>query len=405
MLHRFFCLLQLLLILFFTTGKDTDEESESGTKWMLDQCAASFMQARVHAFDVLIRMEDLADRTFDQRMLFYGSTNNDRENAEFYLAVARSIDNKDVMESISLELERRKLIGVWRTQRQDEEVNILEEFQRHLIPSNVVKQNRKRYSNDKRRRKRRLPEGRIAALDELVQQYMSFRAAADFSARQAAALTAMMAEGLPKRWAQKYSTVMKGVETKGLDYIHVLHEKWKKLAEKLAFDLAKKVAETGREQYSIGGEDDPDGRMLVLNAFENVPEWVKYVSEKETGTDKNGKNGGTRTSEVNSKIDDKIGDDTHSSISAYHNVPLPVRKPRPKVEIAQYVRNMYLDWPSWKDKGPWRIFVFTIGGGFFAGLFIVSGRWCREKCTPKRKKRAVVLPPLPGSPVKRVKIL
>ena len=402
--HLLYVQLLVLLLSSSTTQHDLHDpevESESGTKWMLDQCATSFMIARIRAYRILLQMEDLSDHTFDQRMLFYGSTNNDRENAEFYLAVARAIDNRNVMESISLELERLELIGVWKTRRQDEEVNILKEFQRHLIPLNVDQQQREQYSN-RRKRKARLPEGRIPALDKLVKEYMRFRADADLSVRQVSALILMMAEGLPKRWAEKYAKVMKAIETKGVDHLHVLRVEWSKKAHIQAQRLAQKVAATGKEQYSIGGEEDPDGRMLVIEAFESVSEWTEYRNEKGVGGDD-----GHESNDGGGGLGGNSNGGSGGKDGGQDGVPvhLPTRKPKPKVEIAQDIRKLYLDWPSWEDNGPWRILVFSVGGGFIAGGLLVVGRWCQDCATRKKKKRMILLPPKPGSPVKRVKFL
>ena len=90
------------------------------------------------------------------------------------------------------------------------------------------------------------------------------------------------------------------------------------------------------------------------------------------------------------------------------NTELPFRKPNPKVEIAQDIRTwvfngveFYLDWPTVEDNGPWRVFVFTLGGGLLAGCFVILGRWCQKKCDTKRKKYAV-LPP--SSPKRKTKV-
>ena len=346
--NQVFIICVWFLLAAFTVQQESAEGSESGTKWMLDECAGAFMRARLRAHDVLHQMEMTADETFDQRMLFYGSTNNDRENAEFYLLVARSIDKNNVMERISTELERRNLMGVWRTRRQDEEVNILMEYQRHLLGTTELGKRRRR------RRRRRLPEGRIPALDTLVNQYMSLRADAQFSVRQASALVAMMAEGLPKQWARRYISIMNAVETNGLDHLGDIYVQWSKEAERQAEALARKMQETGRPQYSYGGEGDPDGRLLVLEGFTEVEEWNAYVEGRSSWSSK---------------------DDEEQADGILHdpaNEPLPTRNPRPEVEMAQNLMQMY---------STWKVLLFTIGGGLGGGLAWASLRWlCMKMC-------------------------
>ena len=198
---------------------------------------------------------------------------------------------------------------------------------------------------------------------------------------------------------------MKAIETKGVDHLHVLRVEWGKKARIQAQRLAKKVAETGKEQYSIGGEEDPDGRMLVIEAFESVSEWKEYRNEKGVGVDDgHGSNGGGEDLGGNSNGGSVGKDGVQDGVQDGVPVPvhLPTRKPKPKVEIAQDIRRLYLDWPSWEDNGPWRVLVFSVGGGFIAGGLLVVGRWC-QSCATRKKKRMILLPPKPGSPVKRVK--
>ena len=63
-------------------GDDKEEYKESGTKFMLDECAAGYMRSRIHGRTVLLRMEAFADQTYDQRMLIYGHSNTERNNVE-----------------------------------------------------------------------------------------------------------------------------------------------------------------------------------------------------------------------------------------------------------------------------------------------------------------------------------
>ena len=338
------------LVLFLLCSNTISQES--GTKFMLDETAKTYIRSRLRAYRVLFRMEELADNNFEQRLLFYGELSYERENIEFYLLLVRSLDQGNMMERISDELEHRKTLSVWRTRLQDEEMNILEEFQRHLMPEETS--NRRR-TMMKRRRKRRLPEGRVEMLDTLVSEYMAARAAATYSYRQATALVGMMSEGLPKKWARLYLEVQQTLETKGLDYLKVLSEEWSQTADRL-----EKERVPG--SYSYGGDGDPDGRMLVLEAFENSEEWNIYLEKRK---------------EQVIYIDEEK-----------QTAPLPTSEPRPTVEMAKDIKHMWYDW--WWER---RILIFSIFGGFSGGLIVYAWRVFFQKKIKIKSFR-------PGSPRK-----
>ena len=366
---------------------------------MLDQTAKTYIHARLRAYDILRRMEEVADNSFGQRLLFYGDLSYERENIEFYLLLARSIDVGNMMDRLSDELERRKTLSVWRTRLQDEEMNILEEFQRHLMPE-TKKQHHHQHQQQQqqqhqhqqqqkrsRYRQRRLPDGRIPVLDVLVGEYMSARAAATYSYRQATALVNMMSEGLPKRWAEKYLIVQQTLETKGLDHLEVLHDKWSKEAE-----ILEEKHLPG--QYSYGGEGDPDGRMLILEPFESGIEWEEYLKKRKeereettqygndngsgsnsgsysgSGSDSGSESESESESDNNSNNKGRNRDKTKTRAHTAADAPLPTRKPRPEVEIAQDLKEMWYDW--WWER---RILLFSFFGGMSGGVIVVISRW------------------------------
>ena len=277
---------------------DSHQYGESGTKFMLDACAAGYMRARIHGREALLRMEAYADRTFDQRMLIYGHSSVDRNDAEFYLSTVRHLESDvELMGGISLAVEQYQSLGVWTTPQQQRRMNILFEFQKHLLPGEkggalatsfkggavADKRQRRRQARQRRRRRharRYLPVGRIPEMDQFVTEYMQTRATALTLQRQAQALVGFMSDGLPKRWAGLYLEIMESVEERGgLTQIAVLGGEWAFEADRLTEELLRRERASGQRQYSYGGEGDPDGRMLVLAAFERVPEWVRFVED------------------------------------------------------------------------------------------------------------------------------
>ena len=277
-----------------------DTYRESGTKFMLDQCAAGYVRARLHGRDVMMRMEAYADRTFDQRMLIYGHSSIDRNNAEFYLATVRHLESDvELMAGISLAVEKYQSLGVWTTPQHQRHLNILLEFQRHLLPGerggaqatsftsdtvsaggSMTDRRSQRRSRQHHNRRRYLLEGRIPQLDQFVAEYMQARATALTLWRQARTLVGLMSDGLPKRWASLYLEVMEAVEEQGgLKQILVIGEEWSWEAQRLTEDLTRQEYASGQRRYLYGGKDDPDGRMLVFSAFQSVPEWVRVVEE------------------------------------------------------------------------------------------------------------------------------
>ena len=55
--NQVFIICVWFLLAAFTVQQESAEGSESGTKWMLDECAGAFMRARLRAHDVLHQME------------------------------------------------------------------------------------------------------------------------------------------------------------------------------------------------------------------------------------------------------------------------------------------------------------------------------------------------------------
>lgn len=279
---------------------DTEEYRESGTKFMLDECASGYMRSRIQGREVLLRMEAFADKTYDQRMLIYGHSSTERNNVEFYLSTVRHLEaNVELMSGISLAVEQYKSLGVWTTQLQQRRLNILLEFQKHLLPgerggalatSFTSGKGRDRMRRNRRKAKRYLPDGRIPELDTYVAEYMKTRAAALTLQRQARALVGFMSDGLPKRWASLYLEVMAELEEKGgLARLKTLAFEWEKKANKLSMDLLRREKQSGDKQYSYGGKGDPDGRLLVLSAFDGINEWIDFVAENNISPFKNHK--------------------------------------------------------------------------------------------------------------------
>ena len=157
----------------------------------------------------MLQMEAYADRTFEQRMLIYGHSSVDRNDAEFYLLMVRRLEtDTELMDGISLAVERYQSLGVWTTPEQQRHLNILLEFQRHLFPGEKggVQATSFKGSSTAAERRRQCwekfkkvssPHGRIPEMDMFVKQYMQSRASALMLQRQAHALVGFMSDGWP----------------------------------------------------------------------------------------------------------------------------------------------------------------------------------------------------------------
>ena len=78
---------------------------------MLDECASGYMRARIKTRDATNKA--YADRTFEQRMLIYGHSSVDRNDAQFYLLMAQAGDRYRADGCISLAVERYQSLCVW----------------------------------------------------------------------------------------------------------------------------------------------------------------------------------------------------------------------------------------------------------------------------------------------------
>ncbi len=273
-------------------------DGEGGTKWMLDQAAAMYVRARIASHRVVRRMEALGRRA---RTGFVGrDPGRFRACAQFYAQTARLLDEKvELMNGLAAEIEWRRAASppqlspghggglssaVQRQQRRptrrpgrhDDELAILLEFQRHLFDRGA--DNGDAHSHVTSGLPASLPPGRIAVFDRMVAEYMAERSSALFAIRQVRAIVGLMADGLPRRWAQRYLEVMQQVEQHGLSAIAEIAVVWGDAADQLAAQLAQRERATGVRQYSYGGDGDPDGRMLVVSVFTSLPEWGGYVA-------------------------------------------------------------------------------------------------------------------------------
>ena len=265
-------------------GKISEGASESGTKFILDQAAVKYIRARLRASSIaewILQFYNWSKEKYHgaDRVRFL-------DCAHIYVSTARRLESHEPMSELrksihALETTQsaRKGSGggsiLMREKRgsntyvndisstQMDRLAVLKQFEFHLYAEGAGKT--------------RVPSGKtISVLNGHAKSYMKQRNLAREAIRQTEAILSLMAPGLPKIWASRYLEVMKLLEVRGIDAIESIAELWSSQAERLSDGVTERERQTGKAEITYGGKSDPDGRMLVLHAFQSVSEWGKY---------------------------------------------------------------------------------------------------------------------------------